>query len=145
MVLGAADAAYESARRVTGWRPSVGGADAGLGLLAMSEVALGVAGPSVHQVPGLGALVVFAFFDALAAPRLRQGSQRIRAAEQSLCAAEKRLRHERIRLRAEARDRASGRRVAPLPRRADRGLLARDAVEVDELPALRLADRKSVV
>ena len=107
MALGAADAAYESARRVAGLRPNVGRGDATLGLLAVREVALGVAGPSVRQVPGLGALVVFAFFGALAAPRLRQSAQKVRAAEQSLRAAEKRLRSERIRLRAAARERGS--------------------------------------
>src|SRR5215207_10993559 len=101
MALGAADAAYESARRVTGLRPGVSRGDAALGLLAVREVALGVAGPSVRQVPGLGALVVLAFFGALAAPRLRRAAQSARAAQQSLRAAEKRLRSERIRLRAE--------------------------------------------
>ena len=72
MALGAVDAAYESARRVAGLRPNVGRGDATLGLLAVREVALGVAGPSVRQVPGLGALVVF----ASSAPSRRRGCDR---------------------------------------------------------------------
>jgi hypothetical protein len=103
MLLGAADATYEAARRVTGIRPHVGGAEAALGALAVREAALGVVGPNVRKVPGLGALVVFALFGAVAAPRLRRAAQRMRAAEQALRAAEQRVRRERIRRYAAAR------------------------------------------
>jgi hypothetical protein len=105
MLLGAADAAYDAARRVTGMRPDVGGADAALGAMALREVALGAVGPNVRKVPGLGALVVFALFGAVAAPRLRRAGQRMRAAEQALRAAEQRMRRERIRRYAAARER----------------------------------------
>ncbi len=105
VLLGAADAAYESARRVAGMRPAMAGADATLGALALREVALGVTGPSVRQIPGLGALVAFAFFGALAAPRLRLMGLRMQAAQASLRAAEQRMRRERMGRYAAARER----------------------------------------
>src|SRR5215210_6944421 len=74
VVLGAADAAYESARRVVGFRPHVGGGDAALGVLAVREAGLGLAGPNVRQIPGLGVLVAFAFAGALAGPQLRRAA-----------------------------------------------------------------------
>jgi hypothetical protein len=106
VVLSAADGAYEVARRVTGIRPTVRGGDAALGALAVREAALGVAGPNVRQIPGLGALVVFAFAGAVAAPQLRRAGRALHTAEQSLRRAEQRVRLERIRRYAAARDRA---------------------------------------
>jgi len=105
VLLGAADAAYESARRVAGMRPDVTAADATLGALALREVALGVTGPSVRQIPGLGALVALAFFGALAAPRLRRAGLRMKAAQKTLRAAELRMRRDRAQRYAAARQR----------------------------------------
>ena len=105
LLLGAADGAYESARRVTGKRPHVSGTDAALGAFALRGAALGVAGPIGREVPGFGALVAFALLGGLAAPGLRRTAQKMRAAEQRLRAAEARVRRERIRRYLAARDR----------------------------------------
>jgi hypothetical protein len=65
---------YESARRVTGIRVSVYGGDAALGTLALRDVSLGVAGPNVRGVPGLGALAMFASVRLLTRLRRPLGS-----------------------------------------------------------------------
>jgi hypothetical protein len=96
LLLGAADSAYETARRVSGMR--LRGSDAGLGAIALREAALGVAGPGARAVPGFGALMAFAVLGGLAAPGLRRAAQRMRAAE-------RRIRHQRIRRYTTARDR----------------------------------------
>jgi hypothetical protein len=110
LLLGAADGAYEAARRVTGMRLSVSGTDAAIGAAALREASLSMAGPSVRAIPGFGALVAFAILGGFAAPALRRTGQRVRAAEQRLRAAEQRVRRERIRRYLAARDRrqASG-------------------------------------
>jgi hypothetical protein len=54
VLLGAADGAYEATRRIAGMRPHVSGTDAALGAIAMREASLGMAGPSVRAIPGLG-------------------------------------------------------------------------------------------
>ena len=96
LLLGAADSAYETARRISGMR--LRGSDAGLGAIALREAALGVAGPGAREVPGFGALMAFAVLGGLAAPGLRRAAQRMRAAE-------RRVRHQRIRRYTTARDR----------------------------------------
>ena len=96
LLLGAADSAYEAARRISGMRLRV--SDAGLGAIALREAGLGVAGPSARAVPGFGALVAVALLGGLAAPGLRRTAHRMRAAE-------RRVRRERIRRYAAARDR----------------------------------------
>ena len=96
LLLGAADSAYETARRITGMHPGV--SDASLGAIAVREAALGVAGPGARAIPGFGALLAFALIGGLAAPGLRRTTQRLRAAE-------RRVRRERIRRYAAARDR----------------------------------------
>lgn len=96
LLLGAADSAYETARRISGMRLRV--SDAGLGAIALREAALGVAGPGARQVPGFGALVAFALLGGLAAPGLRRMAKRMRAAE-------RRVRRARVRRYAAARDR----------------------------------------
>jgi hypothetical protein len=96
LLLGAADSAYETARRISGMR--LRGSDAGLGAIALREAALGVAGPGARAVPGFGALMAFAVLGGLAAPGLRRAAQRMRAAE-------RRVRHQRIRRYTTARDR----------------------------------------
>jgi hypothetical protein len=96
LLLGAADSAYEGARRIAGMRLRV--SDAGLGTIALREAALGVAGPSARAVPGFGALAAFALLGGIAAPGLRRTAQRMRAAE-------RRVRLARIARYAAARDR----------------------------------------
>jgi hypothetical protein len=81
LLLGAADGAYEAARRISGTRLRVSGTNAAVGGIAVREAALGVAGPSARQVPGFGGLVAFAMLGGLAAPGLRRTAQRMRAAE----------------------------------------------------------------
>jgi hypothetical protein len=96
LLLGAADSAYEAARRIGGMR--LRASDAGLGTIALREAALGVAGPSARKVPGFGTLVALALLGGLAAPGLRRTLQRLRAAE-------RRVRRERIRRYEAARAR----------------------------------------
>ena len=96
LLLGAADSAYETARRITGMR--LGVSDASLAAIAVREAALGVAGPSARAIPGFGRLLAFALLGGLAAPGLRRTAQRLRAAE-------RRVRSERIRRYVAARDR----------------------------------------
>ena len=98
LLLGAADGTYEAARRISGMRLRVSGADAALGAFTLREAALGVAGPSVRQVPGGATLLALAILGGLAAPSLRRSGQRIRAAET-------RVRHERIGRYVAAQDR----------------------------------------
>jgi len=105
LLLGAADGAYEVARRITGTRLHVSGTDAALGAFALRGAALGVAGPSARAIPGFGSLVAFAVLGGLAVPGLRRTAQRMRAAEQRLRAAEERVRRERIRRYLAARER----------------------------------------
>jgi len=105
LLLGAADGTYEAVRRITGMRLHLSGTDAALGALGLREAALGVAGPSVRQVPGAGTLLALAILGGLAAPSLRRTAQRMRAAEQRLRSAEQRVRRERIRRYVDARDR----------------------------------------
>ena len=96
LLLGAADGAYEAARRISGKRLRV--SDVGLGATALREAALAVAGPRARAVPGFGTLVAVALLGGLAAPGLRRMVQRMRAAE-------RRVRRERITRYAAARDR----------------------------------------
>ena len=96
LLLGAADSAYEAARRISGMR--LRASDAGLGAIALREAALGVAGPGARQVPGFGGLVALALLGGLAAPGLRRAVKRIRAAE-------RRVRRARVRRYAADRDR----------------------------------------
>jgi hypothetical protein len=105
LLLGAADTAYEAARRISGTRLHVSGTDAALGAIALRDASLGIAGPSVRAIPGFGALVGFAILGGFAAPALRRTAHRIRVAEQRLRAAERRVRRERIRRYTAARDR----------------------------------------
>ena len=99
LLLGAADGAYETARRIGGTRVRESGTNAAVGALALREAALGVAGPSAREVPAFGALVGFAVLGGLVAPGLRRTAHRMRAAEG-------RVRRERISRYAAARDRA---------------------------------------
>ena len=96
LLLGAADGAYEAARRISGMRLRV--SDAGLGATALREAALAVAGPRARAIPGFGTLIAVALLGGLAAPGVRRMVQRMRAAE-------RRVRRERITRYAAARDR----------------------------------------
>jgi hypothetical protein len=105
LLLGAADGAYETARRVTGKRPHVSGPDAAIGAIALRDAALAVAGPGSREIAGFGTLVAVAVLGGLAAPGLRRTAHRMRTAEQRLRAAEERVRRGRIRRYQEARER----------------------------------------
>jgi hypothetical protein len=105
LLLGAADGAYETARRVTGARLHVSGTDAALGAVALRDAALGVAGPSARAIPGFGTLVAFAVLGRFAAPTVRRVAGRLRTEEQRLRATESRVRRERIARYVAARDR----------------------------------------
>ena len=101
LLLGAADGAYEAARRITGTRMRVSGTDAALGAFALRGAALGVAGPGARAIPGFGSLVAFAVLGGLAAPGLRRTAHRMRAAEE-------RVRRQRISRYLAAQDRGRG-------------------------------------
>src|SRR5688500_2556395 len=60
VLIGAADAAYETTRRITGMRPHVSGSDAAVAAIALRDASLGIAGPSGRQIPSFGTLVAFA-------------------------------------------------------------------------------------
>ena len=96
LLLGAADSAYETGRRISGMR--LRASDAGLGAIALREAALGVAGPGAREIPGFGTLVALALLGGLAVPGLRRAAKRIRVAE-------RRVRRARIASYAAARDR----------------------------------------
>jgi len=102
LLLSAADGTYEAARRMSGMR--VSGSGAAFGAIALRDVALGVAGPSVRQLPGGGTLLALAILGGLAAPPLRQTALSVRNAKQRLRDAEQRVRRERIRRYVAARD-----------------------------------------
>ena len=105
VLLGAADAAYEGARRLGGVRPHLAGTDATLAAIALRDAALSAAGPTSRAIPGFGTLVAFALLSRAAAPSLRHVTQRARSTQQRLRAAEQRVRSERIERYAAARDR----------------------------------------
>jgi hypothetical protein len=107
LLLSAADAAYETARRITGMRLRVSGADATLAAIALREASFGVAGPAGREIPAFGTLVALAALGGLAAPGLRRAAQRMRSAQQRLRAVEQRVRSERIRRYVAARDRVA--------------------------------------
>jgi hypothetical protein len=100
LLLGAADGAYETTRRLTGARLPVSGTDAAFGAVAMRDAALGIAGPSARAIPGFSTLVAVAVLGGLAAPGLRRAARRMRAVEE-------RVRQQRIRRYSAARDRPS--------------------------------------
>jgi hypothetical protein len=81
----AADAAYETARRVVRTPLRVSGADIVLAGFALREVALGgVAGPASRDVRLFGTLVAGAMLAGLALPALRQAAHSLRATEHQL-------------------------------------------------------------
>ena len=105
LLAAAADGAFEAARRLGRLRPHVSRTDAAIGAIALRDVSLSVAGPSVRNAPAFGSLVTFAVLGGLAAPGLRRAVRRMRATEQRLRAAEARIRQERIQRYVAARDR----------------------------------------
>ena len=106
LLLGAADGAYEAARRIGGMRPHVSRADAAIGAIALRDASFSIAGPNVRAIPGFGALVGLAILGGFAAPALRRTVHKVRATEQRLRAFEARVRGERIGRYVAARDRA---------------------------------------
>jgi hypothetical protein len=89
VALTAADAAYETTRRVFKTRLHVSGTNAAAGAIGLRATALGLVGPANRDVPGLGTLLTVAMLGGLAAPGVR-AIRRLRATEQ-------RVRLERIR------------------------------------------------
>ena len=75
VLLSAADGAYEAARRITGMRLRVSGADAAIGGFALREAGLRVAGPAAREIPGFPTLVALGIVGGLAAPTLRRTAQ----------------------------------------------------------------------
>ena len=105
LLLGAADGAYEAARRIGGMRPHVSGTDATIGAIAVRDASLSLAGPNVRAIPGFGTLAAVAILGGFAAPAVRRTAHKVRVAEQRLRAFEGRVRSERIRRYADARAR----------------------------------------
>ena len=105
VLFSAADAAYETARRLGALRPHVSRTDAAIGAIALRDASLSAAGPAGRAIPGFGTLVAVALLGGLAAPTVRRVARRVRSTEQRLRAAEQRVRRERIERYAAARDR----------------------------------------
>jgi hypothetical protein len=93
----AAEAAYTTGRRVLRM-PHVSGTDTAVGLLAMREGALSLAGPGTRETPYAGTVLALALLGGVAAPRLRRGAHTLREAEH-------RVRAQRIRRYTSARSR----------------------------------------
>jgi len=81
LALGAADAAYETTRRIVRapGLPSAG--DTAIGGVALRDAALGVVGPANRERPLVGTLLAFAVLGGVALPGLRRATARLRAAE----------------------------------------------------------------
>jgi len=81
LALGAADIAYEGARRIvhTPLHPSAG--DTAIGAIALRDVVLGVAGPVDRKAPLVGTLLAVAMVGGFALPKLRAAADRLRATE----------------------------------------------------------------
>src|SRR4051794_1898846 len=105
VLLAAADGVYEAGRRVTGLRPHVSGGDAAIGVLALRDATLGVAGSHNRMVPGFETLLAVAVLGGLAVPAVRRAAHGMHVAERRLRAAESRIRRERIIRYAAARER----------------------------------------
>jgi hypothetical protein len=82
LAVGAADAAYETSRRIVRapHLPSAG--DTAVGAIALRDAALGVAGPANRKAPLVGTLLAVAMLGGAALPVLRRTGVRLRAAEQ---------------------------------------------------------------
>jgi hypothetical protein len=81
LALAAADAAYESARRLAHAPFGLSGADAAMGGFALREAAMSVAGPGVRDAPLVGTLVAIAVLGSVGLPGVRRAVGRARAAE----------------------------------------------------------------
>ena len=81
LLLGAADGAYETARRVARTPLGVSGADAAMGASVLREAAFTAAGPGSRRAPRFLPLVAFAIAAGVAAPGLRRASRSLRAVE----------------------------------------------------------------
>jgi len=84
LALGAADAAYETARVITRAPLLPSPADAAIGAIGLRDAALTLAGPADRSGPLVGSLLAFAVAGGLALPVLRQMSGRLRATENRL-------------------------------------------------------------
>jgi hypothetical protein len=81
LALGAADAAYETARVITQTPLLPSPADAAIGAIGLRDAALAVAGPADRSGPLVGSLLAFAVAGGLALPMARRVTGRLRAAE----------------------------------------------------------------
>ena len=81
LLVGAADGAYETARRVARTPLGVSGADAAIGASVLREAAFTAAGPGSRRAPRFLPLVAFAIAAGVAAPGLRRASRSLRAVE----------------------------------------------------------------
>lgn len=81
LVVAGAQAASQAAKRM---RFHVSGADVVMGGFALREAALGLAGPSSRDVPGVPALMAIAVFGGATLPAFRRATRRMRAAERRL-------------------------------------------------------------
>lgn len=90
VALAAADAAYETTRRVLRAPLGIDAGDAALGWFMAREASLRIVGPTDRDVPLAATLLTLAAVGGVALPGLRRAAQSIRAAE-------RRVRLERIR------------------------------------------------
>ena len=81
IALGAADAAYQTGRRIVRAPFPFSGTDATLVGLVAREAAYGVAGPAARAVPFAGGLLTFALLAGVALPGARRALHRLRDAE----------------------------------------------------------------
>jgi hypothetical protein len=77
----AADAAYETARRVVRAPLGVSGADAALGWFTVREAALGIAGPQDRNAPLTATLLTLAVLGGVVLPGVRRAAVAFREAE----------------------------------------------------------------
>jgi hypothetical protein len=83
VVVGAADAAYETTRRIMRAPPLPSAADTAIGAVALRDAVLGIAGPADRHGP-LVTLLTVGVLGGLAAPAVRRASVSLRAAERRL-------------------------------------------------------------
>jgi hypothetical protein len=81
LALGAADAAYETARVITRAPLLPSAADTAIGAIGLRDAVLSVAGPADRSGPLVGSLLAFAVAGGLALPVLRRATGRLRATE----------------------------------------------------------------
>jgi hypothetical protein len=81
LALGAADAAYETGRRIARGPVLPSAGDTAIGAIALRDAALSLVGPADRKTPLLGTLLAVAMLGGVALPVLRRATARLRAAE----------------------------------------------------------------